>query len=540
MMWLAATLLLPLAMLLACLSSRLRYRMSNWLAVAAVPGLGAALFAPEASLDLPPVLLRLRLSLDTPSSIMLGVAALLWIAAGVYAAAWLRDDERRGRIAEWWLLTLTGSLGVFMAADLVSFYLLFSMVSLAAYGLIIEGRAADAQKVGLIYVALAVFGEALLLMAFVMLAQSAPGSGLLIRDAVAALPTSPWRDAILALIIGGFGVKLGMVPFHVWMPITYRTAPIPAAAVLSGAAVKAGVIGLLRFLPLGLALPDWGSVLTTLGFVSAFYGVLIGVTQTNPRMVLAFSSISQMGVITAVFGMGLGTPHADLVLIVAFYAAHHTLVKGGLFLGVGLVPLSGPRRIWLVLVPAAIMGLGLAGLPLTGGALAKLAIKPVLGDGWAATLGTLSSVATALLMTHFLFRVAALPAAVTPAALPGRLRWSWLIVAAASVVVPWALYLTVMSGSVAYALSPVSLWASLWPVVLGGALAAVLRHWGGCLPRVPDGDIVMLVAARVGRVAVRTGAGLEWLDGALRQWPVAVVSLLVVSVILAALMLARV
>jgi multicomponent Na+:H+ antiporter subunit A len=539
-MWLAATMLLPLAMLLACLSPRLRYRMHNWLAVGAVPGLGAALFAPDASLDLPPILLRLRLSLDLPSAILLGIAAVLWTAAGVYAAAWLRDDPRRGRIAVWWLLTLTGSLGVFMAADLVCFYLLFSMVSLAAYGMIIEGGTTDAQRVGLIYVALAVFGEALLLMAFVMLAQSGLNGSFLIRDAVAALPASPWRNAILALTIAGFGVKLGMVPFHVWMPITYRTAPIPAAAVLSGAAVKAGVIGLLRFLPLGLALPDWGDVLTTLGFISAFYGVLIGVTQTNPRMVLAFSSVSQMGVIAAVFGMGLGTPHAGLALIVAFYAVHHALVKGGLFLGVGLAPPSGPRRTWLVLIPAAIMGLGLAGLPLTGGALAKLAIKPVLGEGWAGTLGTVSSIATALLMTHFIFRVAAMPAPVTPLALPARLRWPWLIVAAASVLVPWALYLTVMRGSVAYALSPASLWASLWPVALGAALAAMLEHWGSRLPRVPDGDVVVLIAARVERVAGRMAAALEWLDRALRQWPVAVLSLVAVAVILVALMLARV
>jgi len=186
------------------------------------------------------------------------------------------------------------------------------------------------------------------------------------------------------------------------------------------------------------------------------------------------------------------------------------------------------------------MGLGLAGLPLTGGALAKLAIKPVLGDGWAGTLGTLSSLATALLMTHFLFRVAALPAPNAPAALSGRLRWSWLIVAAASVLVPWALYLTVMDGSVAYALSPGSLWASVWPVVVGAALAAGLRPRGGRLPRVPDGDIVMLIAARVARVAVRTAGALEWLDGALRQWPIAVLSLLAVSVILAGLMLVRV
>ena len=312
MIWLGVTLALPVLMLLACLSPRLRLRMTGWLAIASLPGLAAALFASDASLDLPPLFWRLRLSLDLPAAILLGTAALLWIAAGVYAAAWLRDDPRRGRLAVWWLLTLTGSLGVFMAADLVSFYLLFSLVSLAAYGLIIEGRAPDAQRVALIYVALAIFGEALLLLGFVMLAESISGESLLIRDVVAALPVSPWRNASLALIILGFGVKLGMAPFHVWMPITYRTAPIPAAAVLSGAAVKAGVIGLIRFLPFGVALPGWGTVLMVLGFISAFYGVLIGLRQSNPRVVLACSSISQMGVVAAVFGSGLAAGMAAL------------------------------------------------------------------------------------------------------------------------------------------------------------------------------------------------------------------------------------
>ena len=71
-----------------------------------------------------------------------------------------------------------------------------------------------------------------------------PNDSLLISDAVAALPASPWRTATLTLLLLGFGAKIGIVPFHVWMPLAYRAAPIPAAAVLSGAAVKAGVIGL--------------------------------------------------------------------------------------------------------------------------------------------------------------------------------------------------------------------------------------------------------------------------------------------------------
>ena len=89
------------------------------------------------------------------------------------------------------------------------------------------------------------------------------------------------------------------------MPLAYTAAPIPAAAVLSGAAVKAGVIGLIRFLPFDSRDAGRGEALVALGFFSAFYGVAIGITQANPKTVLAYSSISQMGVIAAVLGMGL-------------------------------------------------------------------------------------------------------------------------------------------------------------------------------------------------------------------------------------------
>jgi hypothetical protein len=96
-----------------------------------------------------------------------------------------------------------------------------------------------------------------------------------------------------------------------------------------------------------------------------------------------------------------------------------------------------------------------------------------------------------------------------------------------------------LGGSIGYALSAASLAASLWPVLLGVVLALALQRWGGHLPRAPDGDIVVLVAARVERVAGGTAAYLERLDAFLRQWPVAVLSLLAVVVILAALMFGR-
>ena len=109
--------------------------------------------------------------------------------------------------------------------------------------------------------AFTILGEALLLMAFALLAAGEPSGSLRIDDVMAALPASPWRDGALALVIAGFGMKMALAPLNGWMPLTYTAAPIPAAAVLSGAAVKAGVIGLIRFLPFGAPMQGWGEAL---------------------------------------------------------------------------------------------------------------------------------------------------------------------------------------------------------------------------------------------------------------------------------------
>ena len=380
---LVATLATPLVLLLACLSRHLRDSTPALLVLAPLPGLAAALLAiggTPLAFDQPQ--LKISLALDVPGAILLGVAALLWSAAGVYAFTDLRGKANSARFAACWLLTLTGSLGVFIAADLLGFYLVFALVSLPAYGLIVHDDDDDAaQRAGGVYMAFTVLGEAFLLLGFVLLAAGEPNDSLQIRDVVAALPQSPWRDAALGFTVAGFALKIGTVPAHGWMPLTYTAAPIPAASVLSGAAVKAGVIGLIRFLPLDAAMPGAGETLVVLGFFSAFYGVAIGITQANPKTVLAYSSISQMGVIAAVLGMGLAAGDKSVALDAAFYAATHVLAKGALFLAVGVVAVTSAHRLRPTLILAAVLALGLGGLPLTGGALAKLAVKAPLGDG---------------------------------------------------------------------------------------------------------------------------------------------------------------
>jgi formate hydrogenlyase subunit 3/multisubunit Na+/H+ antiporter MnhD subunit len=352
---------------------------------------------------------------------------------------------------------------------------------------------------------------------------------------VAALPTSPWRDMTLALLIIGLGLKAGLVPLHVWMPLAHAAAPMPASAVLSGAVVKVGILGLGRFLPLATALPEWGIALTAAGLFTAFYGVVIGVTQQHPKAVLAYSSVSQMGLIVAVLGMGLTSGDVSAALSAAYYAAHHVLVKGALFLAVGIVAATGARRLWPILLAVAVLALSLGGLPLTGGALAKYAVKGPLGEGLAGTLANVSAAGTTLLMLHFVHRLRRNTAAEAGAMAPAGLLWPWIAIAIACVVAPWGMYLWIPRGIVENAFAPAALWSALGPILAGAAVALALERWGGRLPRIPEGDIAVVIDGAVRR-AIALAPSFVRADTILRRWPVAAVSMLGIAVAFAAAM----
>jgi formate hydrogenlyase subunit 3/multisubunit Na+/H+ antiporter MnhD subunit len=536
---LASAFVVPFGMLLLCLWPQILNRMPSLLAFAPIPALAAVLLvATDSSFAIGSARFHLTFAMDRPCAMLLGVSALLWIAAGAYASQYLQNRPNHGRFVVCWLMTLTGCVGVFLAADMVGFYFLLALLTLGACGLVIYHETPSAWRAGAVYIGLALLAEAFLLMAFVLLASEIPGNSLLIRDAAAALPTSPQRDLILALLIAGFGMKAGLVPFHFWMPLAYSAAPTPAAAVLSGAVVKASILGMIRFLPLGTALPDWGTAIAAAGLFAALYGVVIGITQRNPRLVLAYSSVSQMGFIIAIIGMGMLTGDGRAALAAAFYAAHHVLVKGALFLSVGVIAATGSRRLWPMLLPAAIIAVGLGGLPLTGGALAKFVADELLGDSTASTIATLSAIGTTLLMLQFLRHLASTASQDPQAAANAGLVWPWLATAAVSLVVPWTLYLTVPRGTLPDPLSAAVLWKALWPVLLGGALAMALWRWWRSMPQIPKGDIIVALDGGV-RAAVTWGKALQRTDSVLRQWPAATVSLLILTVALGAAVLAR-
>ena len=404
---LVAALAAPLVVLAASLSARTRTLAWAMAPLAPLPALAAGAMATagvQFGAELPA--LRMSLWLDRPGGLLLSAAALVWLVRSVFALTDRAGRPNADRFAISWLLTMAGSLGVFITADLLTFYLVYALVSVPAYYLVAHDDEPASRRAGAVYMAFALLGEAVLLIAFIMLAAGEPSGSLNIRDVVAALPASPWRDAAIALLVVAFGMKIGLAPMHSWMPVAYTAAGIPAAAVLSGAAVKAGVIGLIRFLPFGAPLSSWALALGWLGFISAFYGVVVGVTQRNPKTALAYSSISQMGLIAAALGMALASADQGAVVNVAFYAANHVLVKAALFLTIGAVATLDGRARTLALIVATLLGLSLAGLPLSGGALAKLAVKGLFGDGAAGVAAQLSATASTALMLHFVMRLA--------------------------------------------------------------------------------------------------------------------------------------
>ncbi|WP_442755379.1 complex I subunit 5 family protein [Methylocystis sp. JAN1] len=524
----AVALAAPLVFLLACASPRLEALRPAMLALAPAPALAAAALAADSGpLVLDQMLFPAVFVFDPAGALLLGVSALLWIAAGIYAAASMRDETKNIWFAACWLLTLLGNVAVFMAADVVGFYLAFALVSLPAYGLIV-GRGGQMDEAGRLYVSVALLGEAFLIIAFAALALGAPDHSLLISDGVAALAASPWREATIGLLIAGFGAKIGVIPFHIWMPSTYRAASIPVAAVLSGAAVNAGIIGLVRFFPWGVEIAGWGNALLILGMFAAFYGVAIGLTQHNPKTILAYSSVSQMGLVAATLGAGLAAGNAVAAGGAAFYAAHHALAKGGLFLAIGAATRSG-RLVWTIPL-VALLALSLAGSPPTGGALAKLAIKEPLGYGFVGLLSTLSAIATTLLMLHFVRRVWTSPLSREKTPGLGTIG-PWLVVTIASAVIP-AFYFMATTRDAPSQLSYRLFWESLWPVLAGAVLAALSWRWIDRAPQAPEGDVAAFIGSAM-RPIRSVGSYVERGEKVFQRWPVAAAALIATALTVA-------
>lgn len=292
-------------------------------------------------------------ALNSLSRPWLAFTALLWSLAAFHARGYFaaeqakaqngdQDAERRLlRLALLWPLTLLGNVLLIIAQDIASFYLGFALMTFAAYALVVHSGTEEARLGAKAYLMLAVVGEGLILGGFLWAAGEANTLTLQgVRESILEAEQGAWMATLLCL---GFGVKAGVIGLHVWLPLAHPVAPAPASAVLSGAMIKAGLLGWINVLPLGeeqvsQSLAQFGNYMLIAGLAAAFGAALYGVFQRHPKAVLAYSSISQMGMMTALVAMGLVAPEVWSLLWpgLVLFAAHHALAKGSLFMGTSI------------------------------------------------------------------------------------------------------------------------------------------------------------------------------------------------------------
>ncbi len=468
-------------------------------------------------LELPWMLLGVHLGYDDTARVFLIFSSILWLVASIYAFGYFDNKAEKTNFFSYFMLAMTGNFGLILAQDVLMFFTFFTLMSLASYGLVVHNRGVEALRAGRIYIILVIVAEVTLFAGFVM-ATLAAGSTEFV-DFRRLIPLSDSKDVIMALVFLGFGIKAGVIGLHVWLPLAHPVAPTPASAVLSGAMIAAGLLGWMRVMPLGeAALPFWGAVMIIAGMVATFYAVFVGVLQRNAKTVLAYSSISSMGIMTMATGLGLIAPNNWPFILTAIlvYVMQHGLAKGALFLGVGLCakPVVSRSLRYLFIVALLIPVLTLAGAPLTSGLIAKHLLNIQLIEAaspwanWVQMLLPWSAIASSALLIRFLFLV--WPQAndtsdskavlTTPVMLASYIKWgSWLALVAVVALSPWLVSLIIIKdGSTPYYWSIASSISALWSIVLALTVAAgawfITRHTLFYKKlAIPAGDMVIIV-----------------------------------------------
>jgi multicomponent Na+:H+ antiporter subunit D len=263
------------------------------------------------------------------------------------------------------LFMATGLIGVFLTADIFNFYVFFEIAMISSFVLASYGKETRHLRAALTFTVVNLLGSAVFLAGIVALYHV---TGTLDMDGVSQRVSGAPVGAVLliaVLIFVAFGLKLGLFPFHSWVPLVYRDTWPAVAAVLSAALANIGSYGLLRFgaglMPRELGLTAEGLIL--LGGLSILYGALQAVGTRTANEVLAWSSIGQVGYILVALGVGgpIGFSAAVLYMIV------NAMNKLVLFLAVGL-------RGWLVGAAFALAAFSVAGVPPSAGFFGKVAL----------------------------------------------------------------------------------------------------------------------------------------------------------------------
>jgi multicomponent Na+:H+ antiporter subunit A len=304
--------------------------------------------------------------------IVSGVGAVV----AVYSSGYFGGDARLGRFYGWLLVFMAAMLGVVLSDNLLLLYVFWEITSVSSYILIgFDHEETESRAAALEALVVTVAGGLCLLGGVVLLGLA--GGSFEISTLIArreGIQADPVFVPALVLVLVGAFTKSAQFPFHFWLP-SAMAAPAPVSAYLHSAAmVKAGIYLLLRLHPLLGGNAVWTWVAGGAGLVTLLLGAFMALGQTDLKRLLAYSTVSALGMMTLLIGMG--TP-ASLGAAVVFVTAH-ALYKGALFLSAGSVDHGAGTRDVRVLgglfapMPRTALGAGAAALSMAG-------VLPLLG-----------------------------------------------------------------------------------------------------------------------------------------------------------------
>lgn len=258
-----------------------------------------------------------------------------------------------------------GLTGLFFTGDAFNFYVFFEISMVAAYVMASYGETPRQLRAALIFIVVNLLGSVLFLVGIAAIYHN---TGWLDMKRVATqMPLLHENPAILTatIVFVAFSIKLGLFPFHFWLPAVYTGTRPAVAAILSGALANIGTYGLIRFgadiFP--RELQAGAPVLIALGAISIVYGGIQAIARHSPNEVLAYSAIGQVGYILIALSIGGEAGYAAAIV----YAVVNALNKTLLFLAASL-------RGWIAGAAFAIGAFSVAGVPPAGGFFGKMAV----------------------------------------------------------------------------------------------------------------------------------------------------------------------
>ena len=340
--------------------------------------------------------LVLALRMDGVSKLFLAVAAYGFLFSGIYAFRYMAHSEREPSFYSFFLLSLGGLAGMDLAANLITMYLFFEMITLLSMPLVLHDRTKESIRAALKYLFYSIAGAFLGLAAIFVLARycttlSFTPGGTLDRAAAAGHETLLYIVTLLGVI--GFGAKAGLYPLHGWLPTAHPVAPAPASAVLSGIIAKAGVLAILRLLYFCVGADflygTWvQKVLLGLSLLTVFMGSMMAYREKVFKKRLAYSSVSQISYVLT----GLFLLTAEGLLGGLLHVAFHAAIKVCLFMVAGsFIVNTGAHRVdelrgYGKIMPKTLWAFTIASLALVG-------IPPASGfvSKWYLAVGALNS-----------------------------------------------------------------------------------------------------------------------------------------------------